>query len=290
MKRSPAYLLSRSRPASLGSLFGPAALALLTFGSVLPASAQYPPAQSPSGQTPPSQAPAGRAPSAKPPAAQPPVGQAPVGKAPGLQAPVGVTPGGQVLGGQAEGKPQPVGPLGLWYDDSGKGAVEIKPCGPNLCGNIVWLREPTATSGQPVVDANNPDKSKRVRPVCGLQVLGNVKPQGDGTWDAGWVYDPKVGKSYDVAIELDGRDRLTVTGYKGIKLLSKKLTWTRVKTELPRCDTAEIRAGADLPGNVPPGNGAAAPRSAGSPAQGAAPGAAPAQRPAATLPPLPGRP
>lgn len=131
----------------------------------------------------------------------------------------------------------PTGPVGVWLDDTGRGAVEIKPCGTNLCGSIYWLQEPiSATTGRPVTDAYNPDSAKRIRAVCGLQVIGGVKPQGDGNWDEGWIYDPKVGKSYDVAIALEKKDRLSVTGYKGVKFLSKTFIWTRAPANLQRCD------------------------------------------------------
>ena len=133
----------------------------------------------------------------------------------------------------------PAGPVGVWLDDTGRGAVEIKPCGTNLCGSIYWLQQPTAaTTGRPVTDVYNPDSAKRTRAVCGLQVIGGVKPQGDGNWDEGWIYDPKVGNSYDVAIALEKKDRLSVTGYKGVKFLSKTFIWTRAPASLQRCDVS----------------------------------------------------
>jgi len=33
--------------------------------------------------------------------------------------------------------------VGIWYDDTGKGAVKIEICTPTtLCGKIYWLKEP----------------------------------------------------------------------------------------------------------------------------------------------------
>lgn len=127
---------------------------------------------------------------------------------------------------------------GIWYDDTGQGAVELKPCGQKLCGYIVWLQEPiSTTTGKPKVDAYNPEPGKRSRPICGLQILGDLARQPDGGFDEGWVYDPKVGKSYDAAIELEGKNRLTLTGYKGVKFLGKSFTWTRAPADLQRCAT-----------------------------------------------------
>ncbi len=189
--------------------------------------------------------------------------QSAAGQNPGSQNPVSQNPGSQNPGSQKAGSQNPgprpataaqpkqpgpnqpaanvapstpVGPIGIWFDDTGKGAVEIKPCGANLCGNIVWMAQPLGADGLLQNDGYNPDKAKRNQPVCGLQVLGDVMPQPDGTWDRGWVYDPKVGKSFDVAFALDAKDRLKVTGYKGVKFLSKTFLWTRANVPLPRCD------------------------------------------------------
>jgi uncharacterized protein (DUF2147 family) len=132
--------------------------------------------------------------------------------------------------------------LGIWYNHSGKGAVEIRPCAETgrdanyLCGFIVWLKDPNNKRGQPLTDGYNQNPRKRTRPICGLPVLGQLRPMSDGTWDQGWVYDPEQGKSFDAAIELRSPDRLILTGYKGIKFFSKSFVWKRAPDDLPRCD------------------------------------------------------
>jgi uncharacterized protein (DUF2147 family) len=131
---------------------------------------------------------------------------------------------------------------GLWYNHSGKGAVEIRPCGhtgrdaDRLCGFIVWLKDPNNRKGEPLTDGYNEDPRKRRRPICGLPVLGSLRPMSDGSWDQGWVYDPEQGKSFDAAIQLRKSDRLILTGYKGIKFFSKSFVWKRAPDNLPRCD------------------------------------------------------
>lgn len=131
--------------------------------------------------------------------------------------------------------PRPPAETGIWYDDTGKGAVEIMACGKALCGHIVWLKDPLNAAGKPLTDKYNPEPTRRGRAICGLQVLGGLQRQDDGTWDTGWVYDPKEGKSYDAAIEMAGPDKLAVTGYLGVKLFSRTLSWTRAPANLPRC-------------------------------------------------------
>lgn len=108
------------------------------------------------------------------------------------------------------------GPLGVWYDHTGRGAVEITDCGGLLCGKVVWVQDPKNSKG------------------CGLQILGNVKPMGDGTFDEGWIYDPDKDSKFDVALVPEG-DKLKVVGYAGVKLLSQTFTWTRAPANLQRC-------------------------------------------------------
>lgn len=86
-----------------------------------------------------------------------------------------------------------------------------------------------------MLDALNPEPARRKRPVCGLPVIGNLERQRDGSWDRGWIYDPKVGKSYDVELRLNAPDRLRVTGYLGVKFLSETFVWTRAPETLARC-------------------------------------------------------
>ena len=124
---------------------------------------------------------------------------------------------------------------GIWLDDEGKGGVEVKPCGAELCGNIVWLKTPLDPNGKPWVDKLNSDAGKRTRPICGLQIIGGLKNGGDGVWKGGWIYDPEEGKQFDVELSLKDTNTLLVFGYAGIKLLGEKLDWKRMPNETPRC-------------------------------------------------------
>lgn len=146
--------------------------------------------------------------------------------------------------GYAAGTPREAG---VWIDETGKGAVKIEPCGERLCGRIVWLKDLVNDQGEVLTDKHNPDPGQRSRTICGLPVLGQLQAMPEGGYDGGWVYDPKVGKSYSVAIVLSGPDALTVTGYKGVKLLGKSFGWTRAKVELPSCAAEPQKSGAAKP-------------------------------------------
>ena len=109
-------------------------------------------------------------------------------------------------------------PTGLWYDQTGRGAVEITKCGANLCGRLVWLKDATNKS------------------ACGTQIIGNVKPVAGGSYDGGWIYDPEDDARYSVEITPIGADKLKVMGYQGSKFLSETMIWRRAPADLKRCN------------------------------------------------------
>lgn len=125
---------------------------------------------------------------------------------------------------------------GVWIDHTGRGAVEIAPCPEGLCGRIVWLQEPNDKSGQLLRDEKNGDRAKRGQPICGLQIIGGLKQQPDGSWDNGWIYDPEQGERFDVELRLRNPNQLQVKGYKGLKFLSETYQWKRAAAPpVPRC-------------------------------------------------------
>ncbi len=115
-------------------------------------------------------------------------------------------------------------PLGVWMNDTGRGAIEITDCSGKLCGEVVWVNDPKDADG------------------CGRQILGNVKKVGSDIWDNGWVYSPERKKRYDVELKLLSDDKLQVKGYAGIKMFSKTLIWTRAPADLKRCGAAPVKS------------------------------------------------
>ncbi|MEM9357318.1 MAG: DUF2147 domain-containing protein [Pseudomonadota bacterium] len=128
---------------------------------------------------------------------------------------------------------------GVWLNDTGKGAIEIKPCAQSMCGHIVWLKDTVGRDGRPLRDRLNPEPKRRTKPICGLQVIGRLKPQQDGSWDKGWIYDPKQGKAFDVEVKRLSENGLQVKGYLGMKLLSETFVWRRVEGDFARCKVSQ---------------------------------------------------
>ncbi len=112
---------------------------------------------------------------------------------------------------------------GKWLTDDGEAIVEIYQSGDKFNGKIVWLKDANDAQGKPLTDQENPDKSKRSRPLIGLLMLTDFK-QNNGKWEGGKIYDPSEGKTYKCTMWLE-KGKLKVRGYVG--MFYQTQTWTR---------------------------------------------------------------
>jgi uncharacterized protein (DUF2147 family) len=118
-------------------------------------------------------------------------------------------------------------PRGNWMTENGKAKVAIVNCGGALCGNIVALTEPNdPATGKPKTDNNNPDAAKRTRPMLGVQIVIDMKPDSSDKWK-GQVYNAEDGKTYSGSITLVNASTLTLQGCALGGLICKNQTWTR---------------------------------------------------------------
>ncbi|MBP0481163.1 DUF2147 domain-containing protein [Sagittula sp. M10.9X] len=89
---------------------------------------------------------------------------------------------------------------GTWQtaqDDNGHfGLIEVKPCGPALCGKLVRSFD---SSGKQIKSANT-----------GRTIISETVPSGNGQYK-GKVYSPDRDKTYNSKLELSG-DKLKVSG------------------------------------------------------------------------------
>jgi uncharacterized protein (DUF2147 family) len=116
--------------------------------------------------------------------------------------------------------------IGNWLT-SGKEPAKIKiyKSGGKYYGQIIWLKY-TTENGKPKTDVNNPDKSKRDKPVIGLVILSGFKFDGDNEWSGGDIYDPESGKTYSSYLYLKN-NTLKVRGYILIPLFGRTETWKK---------------------------------------------------------------
>lgn len=115
-------------------------------------------------------------------------------------------------------------PVGVWMNDTGRGAIEIKDCGGQLCGHVVWVKSGSDAGG------------------CGKQIIGEVAGDGDGSWGGGWIYSPERKKRYNVELEPLNNGSLKVTGFAGVRFLSKTMIWTKAPANLERCNGQSAKA------------------------------------------------
>ena len=86
--------------------------------------------------------------------------------------------------------------MGVWWNTERDAKIEIYRCGEEICGKVVWLRNPKDDDGKPVMDENNVDDKLKTREVMGMKVLEGFSHNGKDRWVDGEAYDPKSGKTY----------------------------------------------------------------------------------------------
>ena len=113
---------------------------------------------------------------------------------------------------------------GLWLTADGDGWVDIVLQEDGPVGRIV---------GSPIeqperFDELNPYPDLRTRSLMNLVILKGFRPDGDGKWKGGTIYDPNSGNTYRCKIELLGDGTLKVRGYIGLAFFGRTEIWTRV--------------------------------------------------------------
>jgi uncharacterized protein (DUF2147 family) len=100
-----------------------------------------------------------------------------------------------------------VNPEGIWKLDNGSVTVKVVRCGKNICANIVDLASKNYPDGTPLLDALNPNKSLRKRPVMGLPVISGMTQAGPNTYK-GYIYNADDGGSYRATATLTDKNML----------------------------------------------------------------------------------
>jgi uncharacterized protein (DUF2147 family) len=119
----------------------------------------------------------------------------------------------------------PHSPIGEWIPKGGEGRVQIRSCGPAICGYASGAN-PNDT------DRHNPDASKRNRPINGIPVLIDMKPAKNDQWE-GQAYNPMNGRTYSSNISVKNADVLRVAGCVFGGLFCGGEDWTRAQ-DAPR--------------------------------------------------------
>lgn len=113
-------------------------------------------------------------------------------------------------------------PLGAWLTAKGNAVVRIVRCGDALCGEIAGIARRPGTPMPTDVEG---------RPQCGLVVIRDERPEGDGSW-VGTVTDPRDGASFGARLRVDAAGNLRLRGFFAVPLLGETQTWHRFTGEL----------------------------------------------------------
>jgi uncharacterized protein (DUF2147 family) len=111
-------------------------------------------------------------------------------------------------------------PAGRWLVADRSAVMKIEACTDGYYASIDWERVPG-------VDAKNPDKTKRGRPLSGISILMGMKPTGTNEWE-GRVYNPKDGNTYTAQMSEPRPDQVRIEGCVLGGLICDGETWTRV--------------------------------------------------------------
>jgi uncharacterized protein (DUF2147 family) len=128
---------------------------------------------------------------------------------------------------------EPTRIVGPWLSENRDGVIDVYRCADRVCGRLVWLKQPHDKNGKPQTDQRNPKPELRTRPVCGLTMLGDLRPKGVNEWGGGWIYSPRKGKTYDASMRLEGEGLLKLRV--DTPLIGETQTWTRADPRLVSC-------------------------------------------------------
>ena len=118
------------------------------------------------------------------------------------------------------GAAQAFDPSGQWLVADRSAVMKIEACADGYYASIDWERVPG-------IDAKNPDRAKRGRPLAGVSILMGMKQTGKDEWE-GRVYNPKDGRIYDANMSQPQADTIKLEGCVLGGIICDGETWTRV--------------------------------------------------------------
>ncbi len=98
---------------------------------------------------------------------------------------------------------------GVWLHQNGRAKIRFEPCGPSLCGTIVWLR-----------DSTGPWR-------IGQRVFYDMVSDSANRW-RGKAFDVPTHREYVGTMTLAG-DSLTTSGCALWGLICRSIVWSRVQ-------------------------------------------------------------
>ncbi|MDR7229418.1 uncharacterized protein (DUF2147 family) [Caulobacter sp. BE264] len=109
--------------------------------------------------------------------------------------------------------------FGVWRNPKGSVHIEIKSCGPETCGYVVWAN----------AEAQADVKKGSNQGLVGMQLLRDFSSSGANEWK-GKVFVPDLNMTFSGQVRLLDRSSLRAKGCLLPNFLCKSQVWTRVET------------------------------------------------------------
>ena len=104
------------------------------------------------------------------------------------------------------------GIFGYWLTSGS--IVKIETCNNSICGEIATVFTEEGVDPESILDENNKDKSKRERPIVGINILSDfsIEKSDQKIFKGGKIYDPRSGNTYKSNLYLNDDGTLKVEG------------------------------------------------------------------------------
>ena len=104
------------------------------------------------------------------------------------------------------------GIFGYWLTSGS--IVKIETCSNSICGEIATVFTEEGVDPESILDENNKDKSKRERPIVGINILSDfsIEKSDQKIFKGGKIYDPRSGNTYKSNLYLNEDGTLKVEG------------------------------------------------------------------------------
>ncbi len=104
------------------------------------------------------------------------------------------------------------GIFGYWLTSGS--IVKIETCNNSICGEIATVFTEEGIDPESILDENNKDKSKRERPIVGINILSDfsIEKSDQKIFKGGKIYDPRSGNTYKSNLYLNEDGTLKVEG------------------------------------------------------------------------------
>lgn len=106
---------------------------------------------------------------------------------------------------------------GIWKNPKNSVHVELRPCGGNACGYVVWASEKAKADAREGGTKN----------LIGMQLLRDFKPHKDGVW-RGKVFVPDLNATFSGSAQLLDERTMKAKGCLIGGLACKSQVWTRI--------------------------------------------------------------